>query len=216
MRHALLVPVLLVLSACVSHKERTPDKTYKAYDQTWKYYAIKTRRKYPGLFSSHGLMGMRNTYRVEHYLVSASGESIPLHQRIYALQKNGTYKKIQCCKFFRESAEVYNFGNRIVLVLNNARKYITDCFIYPAGKPNNEFEKDPGKRIFGVTVFGEFNPKDKIFRVRSFDASAYKASAYWAYERKKGYQRARLPMKLTYQFLYSKRKPFLCNDPRAN
>lgn len=130
-RHSLLALALLVISACSSeHETVLPEKSYNAYGGSWKYSKTEVNIEYPCLGSPHGIIGSCNGYRELHFLTSDAGERIPVHHRIYALQRDGTYKKIKCCEYFREQADLYNFHHKLVLRLENAREFITDCFIY--------------------------------------------------------------------------------------
>ncbi len=213
----ILLPLLaLLVTGCGSTTERRePDKLYRAYGDTWIYSKTEFRTQYLGLNSPHGIVGMRNAHRESHVVTDSAGKKISIPDNLHALQRDGTFKKIECCEYFREIGDLYNIDGKLVFIFDNARRYITDCFIHPARKPENEFEPDPGKRIFGVTVFAELDLKDRVFRVSTFSAGDYPEDEYWSYERDRGYAKGRMPMTGSMAFLYSKRKPFMCDDPRA-
>jgi hypothetical protein len=61
--------------------------------------------------------------------------------------------------------------DRLVFIFDNARKFITDCFIYPGGRPDNELQP-PEKQVYGVTVFAEFDPDANVFKISTFSAGA--------------------------------------------
>jgi hypothetical protein len=176
---------------------------------------VETSKEYWGFNSPHGFFGPRHGYEEQHFLTNPAGGTIPAHERIYALQKDGAYKNIPCCKYFREEAEIYNFDNKLVLVFSNAREFITDCFIHPAGRPNNEFEPDPGNRVYGITVYAEFDPEKKIFKVSAFNAGDAAADDHRAAEESLGRQKGRLSIAESVYVAYSKRRSFMCDDPRA-
>ena len=213
MRIALL---LILLAGCSTTREsKEPDRVYRAHGETWVYSKTEFHTQYLGLNSPHGILGTRNRYRESHVVTNSSGKQISVPENLYALQKDGTFKRIVCCEYFRESGDLFNIDDKLVFVFENARRYITDCFIHPAGKPDNEFDPDPGNRIYGVTVYADFDPQAGVFKVGTFNAGDYPEDEYWSYEREKGYAKGRMPVTGTMTFRYSKRKPFLCNDPRA-
>jgi hypothetical protein len=214
MRIALLF-VLLATGCSTTRESKEPDRLLHAYGDAWVYSKSEFNTEYLGLNSPHGIIGTRNAYRETHLVTNSAGKKISVAENLYALQRDGSLKKIVCCEYFREKGDLYDIDGKLVFIFDNARRYITDCFIHPAGKPENEFEPDRGNRIYGVTVFAEFDPKDDKFKASTFNAGDYPAEAYWAYERDKGYGKARMPITGNMAFLYSKRKAFMCDDPRA-
>jgi len=199
-----------LLAACASTTEtRRPDKVYQAYGETWVYSKTELHTRTPAFDSPHGFLGPRSSYRETHLVRNAAGLTISIPDTLYALQSDGTLKKIECCQYFRELGDLYNIDDRLVFVFANARKYITDCFIYPSGHPDNEL-KPPGERIDGVTVFAEFDPEAKIFKVSSFSAGDnYLPFEYRAALLRSG--RRDLTDQQHHAFLYARRKPFMCD-----
>src|SRR5215510_5072505 len=101
--------------------------------------------------------------RETHVITNSAGRKISIPENLYALQKDGSMKQIECWQYFREQGDLYNIGDKLVFIFDNAREFITDCFIYPSGRPDNELAP-PGKRVYGVTVFAEFDPIKNIFK----------------------------------------------------
>lgn len=181
-------------------------KIYQAYGKSWLYRQSEIRSSNRFLAPLHA---GGNGYREEHVLelrqpaTGSDRRPIQVPEVIYALQKNGRYKKISCCRYYREQAELFNFDNKLVLEFSNAREFITDCFIYPAGRPDNERRPKPDQ-IYGTTVYGEFVPERGIFIVRTFHAGEYADSDFKA-------QRADRSIEAWSQFMYRHRKPFDCH-----
>jgi hypothetical protein len=201
-----MIAVLSGAPACTDERRLDLEpQIYQAYGKTWVYRQaeIDTSNRFLAPLHAGG-----NGYREEHLLRVAQPttgrdqQPIIVPNVIYALQKNGRYKQISCCQYYREQAELYNFENKLVLEFANARQFITDCFIYPSGHPDNE-RKPKSDQIFGTTVYGEFDPARKIFIVRTFDAGQFSSAAYKA-------QRADRSIASHAEFMYRHRKPFEC------
>lgn len=201
--------IVTLLTACSSTTEtKQDDKIYKAYGDTWVYSKVEISTRYLALDSPHGILGPRNRYQETHLIQNSAGKTISIPDSLYALQKDGTLRKIECCQYFREKGDLYNVGDRLVFIFDNAREFITDCFIYPSGRPNNELEP-PDKRIYGVTVFAEFDPEASVFKARTFNAGDnYPPFEYRAALLRTG--RRDLTTQQYYEFLYARRKPFMC------
>lgn len=214
---AAVVAAIAVLPALTrsEYRRELPVQTYLAYDQAWTYAKVEINTQYPGLFSGHGLIGTRNAYREIHTLTDASGARIDVADRLYALQRDGSYKKIVCCAYFRERADLYGIDGRLVLVFANARRFITDCFIYPAGRPNDEFEPDPGERITYVRVYAEFDTASRTFKVAHFEDSLTDADIKAEKHRLKHRFGRHLSIAEHEALAYRHRQPFRCDDPRA-
>lgn len=191
----------LALSTACTRQEETdlPPKTYAAHGETWIYRQTEIRTRNPILAPLHA---GGNGYREDHSIESASGERIAVQDRLFALQRSGRYKKVTCCEYFREQGELYNFQGRLVFVFDNGRKFITDCFIYPAGRPDNE-QKPKEDQVFGSTVYAVFDPNRRIFLISEFDAGNYTAQEYQAADAGRSIESAA-------QFAYVHRTPFLC------
>jgi hypothetical protein len=205
--------VVTLLTACSRTERKRDDQIYKAYGDTWVYSKTEISTRYLALYSPHGLFGMRNGYQEKHLIRDSAGNTISIPDNLYALQRDGTLKKIECCQYFRESGDLYNFDDRLVFIFDNAREFITDCFIYPAGRPDNELQP-PGKRIYGVTVFAEFDPEAKFFKISTFSAGDnYLPFEYRAAGLRTG--RQHLTIREHYAFLYARRKLFMCEGSVA-
>ena len=200
------------LAGCASTAEtKDPDRFYRAYGDTWVYSKTEIRTtSYLNLDSPHGFLGPRTDHEETHRIRNSAGKEISIPDSLYALQRDGTMKKIRCCKYFRETGHLYNIDDKLVFVFDNARKFITDCFIYPSGRPNNEWAP-PGNRIYGVTVFAEFDPQANVFKIKSFNAGDnYLPFEYTAAELRSG--RRDLTAQQHHAFLYARRKPFMCES----
>jgi hypothetical protein len=98
-RKPLLFSTLLVLAACGSSTSETkrPDKIYQAYGDTWIYSKTEINERYWGFNSPHGIIGKRNAYRETHVITNSAGRKISIPENLYALQKDGSMKQIECC-----------------------------------------------------------------------------------------------------------------------
>lgn len=200
------------LAGCASTvATKDADRIYRAYGDTWVYSKTEIRTtSHLSLDSPHGFLGPRTDHEETHLIRNSAGKEISIPDNLYALQRDGAMKKIQCCKYFRETGHLYNIDDKLVFVFDNARQFITDCFIYPSGRPNNEWAP-PENRIYGVTVFAEFDPQANVFKTRSFNAGDnYMPFEYRAAELRSG--RTSLTIEQHDAFLYAKRKPFMCES----
>lgn len=204
--------VLLLIAACEKVSEtKLDDERYRADGDTWVYSKTEVHTSYMALNSPHGMFGRRSGYRERHLMRNSAGKTISIPDHLYALQRDGTMRKIECCQYSRERGHLYNFDDKLVFIFDNARKFITDCFIYPRERPNNE-SQPPGEQIYGVTVFAEFDPEATVFKIRTFDAGDnYLPFEYRAAVLRTG--RTDLTIPQDYEFRYARRKPFMCEDP---
>jgi hypothetical protein len=199
-----------LLAACGRTEVKRDDQIYKAYGDTWVYSKSEITTRY--FDPPHGLPGVQNRYEERHLMRNSAGKTISITDNLYALQRDGTLKKIECCQRFRASGDLYNIDNKLVFIFDNARKLITDCFIYPAGRPDNELQP-PENQVFGVTVFAEFDPGTSTFKTITFSAGDnYQPFEYRAAELRTGRQ---LSIPETYAFSYARRKPFMCEGLAA-
>src|SRR5262249_19202959 len=199
---------LLVRAACSTHETKRGDKIYQAYGDTWVYSKTEIHKQYLGFASSHGIIGMRNAYRETHVIKNSAGRTISIPENLYALQKDGSMKQIECCQYFREQGDLYNIADKLVFIFANAREFITDCFIYPSGRPDNEL-MPPEKQVYGVTVFAEFDPNKNIFKTATFSAG----DNYLPFEYRAAILRSGRGDRTREQreaFSYARRKPFMC------
>jgi hypothetical protein len=200
--------VVTLLTACSRTELKRDNQIYKAYGDTWVYSKTEIHKRYLALYSPHGWFGVRNGHQERHLIRNSAGKTISIPDNLYALQRDGTLKKIECCQYFRESGDLYNIDDRLVFIFDNARKFITDCFIYPAGRPDNEL-RPPEQQVYGVTVFAEFDPEANAFKISTFFAGDnYLPFEYRAAELRTGRQ---LSIPEHNAFLYARRKPFICD-----
>lgn len=193
---------ILALGACADTRERVSAKReYEAYGQKWQYYTVERYTKDWGLGSTHGIFGMRESLDQLIYLVTPDGDTIPVHDRIFALQKDGSLKKVECCSTALTQAAVYNFDKKLILYFRQSRAKTTDCLVFPEGHPK-QVDTDP-ERGPHVQLFGEFDPGSRRFVVREFLPSFSRA----AFKEKVG---ARGSIEQTHEFFYENRKPFVC------
>ena len=192
---------LMFSTACTRQVETDlPPRIYQAHGETWLYRQTEIRTRNPILAPLHA---GGHGYRERHLIESKTGERIAVQDRLFALQRNGRYKKIACCEYFREQGELYNFQGRLVFVFENSREFITDCFIYPAGLPDNE-QKAEKDRVFGSTVYGVFDPERRAFLISEFDAGNFSLQEY----RAAGAGRS---IESDAEFRYLHRAPFMCD-----
>ncbi len=202
---SLILVVYFLFVGCAETRETPSElREYQAYGKTWEYFTLRHDTKRWGVNSPHGLFGVKEGTRQEIWLVSETGERIAVHNRIFALQSDGSYKKIECCYNVSTAAAVYNFESKLVLRFMQTRDKITDCFVYPANRPDDE-TRPPEKRARYVTLFGDFDPEDKIFRVSSF----YPGGVSYEEATKRLGQNASIEK--TTELIYSRRRPFMCD-----
>ncbi len=193
---------VFALGACASTRESvTAKQEYEAYGQKWQYYTVERYTKDWGLGSTHGVFGMRERLDQLVYLTAPDGETIPVHDRIFAVQRDGSLKKVECCETALTQASVYNFDNELIVYFKQSRSKTTDCLIFPEGHPEQvDTHPDRGPH---VQLFGEFDPKSRTFVVRHFLPGFSRE----AFKEKVG---ARGSIQQTHEFFYENRKPFIC------
>jgi hypothetical protein len=99
--------VVTVLTACASTNEtKQDDKIYQAYGDTWVYSKTEISTRYLALDSPHGILGPRYRDEERHLIRNSAGKTISIPDNLYALQKDGTLRKIECCQYFREKGEL--------------------------------------------------------------------------------------------------------------
>jgi len=193
---------IFTLTSCAETRESsTAQREYRAYGQTWKYSTVDRYTKDWGFGSTHGIFGIRENLDQFVYLVASDGETIAVHDRIFALQRDGSFKKVECCKTPLTQAAVYNFDDKLILYFRQTRAKTTDCVIYPESQPqqvDTHPEKGPHAQLFG-----EFDPKSRAFFVRDFLPS-------FSPEEFKEKVGARGSIEQTHKFFYANRRPFIC------
>ena len=113
-----------LLAACGRTEVKRDDQIYKAYGDTWVYSKSEITTRY--FDPPHGLPGVRNRYEERHLIRNSAGKTISIPDNLYALQRDGTLKKVECCNHFRASGDLYNIDDKLVFAFDNARKFITD------------------------------------------------------------------------------------------
>jgi hypothetical protein len=158
----LITAAALCLCACAEIREhQSPHARYQAYGKTWTYYSVERYAKRWGFDTPHGIMGWRETLEQFPYLVTDDGKTIPIHERLYALQRDGSYKPVRCCSSPLINVSVRNFEGRLIAYFKQIQEETTNCFVHPEGEPN--YDEDREKRRLHVQFFGEFDPEANYF-----------------------------------------------------
>jgi len=194
----------VLLAGCSSVEDTASAPVeYAAYGKKWRYNAVEHYTREWGFGSTHGFFGLKERVTQDLYLVADSGEKIDVVGRIVALQKDGSYRPMPCCGSYTTRAKIYNFEGKLVLTFAQTRDKTTDCRIYPPGKPGDE-TAPPEHRVRYSILFGEFDPKAGLFRMRDFfpgDVSEAETRKVLGVD--PGFERID-------EFFYSRRKPFEC------
>jgi hypothetical protein len=165
----------LVLLACLGagcvgtvpgDLHQDPPKEYRAYGKTWKF-VLATR--YDQRYWLHPLsIGGDSKPKDLLYLYKADSSRIELHERIYALQRDGSYKKVECCTGYGGlNQPIIGIDDKLVLQLQAPKENVTDCYVYPPNAPDNE-KRSPAERITVVDFLGEFDPVSERVLLNSF------------------------------------------------
>jgi hypothetical protein len=157
-----------------------------------------------GFGSAHGLFGKKEGTGQHIFLITEAGERIPVHERIVALQKDGSYKSVLCCHSVSTLASVYNFDGKLILQLWQTRENTTDCFVYPPNRPDDE-KRPPEERVRRIFLFGEFDTKERVFRIAHFYPGGV------SNEESKKAIGATPSVEESDKFRYPKRIPFICD-----
>ena len=192
----------LALSACAQVRE-TPsaEREYRAYGKTWRYSTSERYIKDWGFGSPHGIFGTREKLEQFVYLTT-DGEKISVNDRIFALQRNGSYNKVECCNKALAQASVHDFDDKLIIYFRQSRPKTTDCVVYPEDQPD-ALNPDPEKGPY-AQLFGEFDPKTNVFYVREFLPT-------FSREEFKSKIGATASTEQTREFFYRNRRPFICN-----
>jgi hypothetical protein len=202
--YGLILGGVVAVSGCAEIQQRpAEDRKFRAYGTNWTYHSVVRDIKRWGFNSPHGIFGVNEGTEQDVYLLGEKGEKTAVHQNILALQKDGSYKKVECCYSQTTMVAVYNFDDKLVLRFLQTRENVTDCYVYPAGQPDANLAK--GERARYVTFFGEFDPKANVFRVRHF----YPGGVSFEESRAKLGPRATLEQ--TTELIYQRRAPFHCD-----
>lgn len=198
------IAIAIMHCAGCSREERRqlPAKTYRAHGVQWVYRQTEIRTRNSILAALHA---GGHGYREHHVIEDETGERIRVEDRLFALQRDGRYRKVRCCEYFREQGELYNFEGRLVFQFDNASEFITDCFIHPGGITDDERARD-----LDSTVYGEFDHARRIFLIDQFDAASFAIRDYKV-------ANAGRSIESDARFRYAHRKPFQCGSaPRQH
>ena len=175
------------------------ERDYSAYGRTWRYTAIEHYR------SQWRVVGRFESIERSLILTDDHGAKLSIQDRIYALQRDGSYKKASCCAgVYPAESGLYDFQGKLILVLFQKRKAVTDCLVYPPGIPDDE-RREPAQQVGWVSFFGEYDPQRQAFYVRDFRARSGDAGKVHELDRGPDW-RERL-----YEYYYSIRQPFICS-----
>jgi len=202
------VIALVALTSCASEIDIVnSQREYRAYGQSWKYLSVSHHSRTMELFTTHGYIGEVDRVRQEIIIETENGEKIPAHDRLYALQMDGTYKKTECCYDANTIASVYSVNEKLFIYFLQRKINVTDCFVYPTGRPDDE-KKPPMEQVNWIDFFGEFDPVKKLFYIRSFykgmDLAAAMGSNWKELLAKESIEDVRKRQ-------YLNRAPFVCN-----
>jgi len=134
--------------------------------------------------------------------LTTDGEKISVNDRIFALQRNGSYNKVECCNKALAQASVHDFDDKLIIYFRQSRPKTTDCVVYPEDQPD-ALNPDPEKGPY-AQLFGEFDPKTNVFYVREFLPT-------FSREEFKSKIGATASTEQTREFFYRNRRPFICN-----
>lgn len=206
LRSLTLLFVWALFSGCSSYTTTSPTLHYSAYGEKWAYYYIDRYSSHVALISPHGFLGpVEEQYR-SVFLIPEKGEPILVNERIYALQRDGTFRKVRCCDSVSTMANVYTFDNIMFIHFLQKPKEVTDCYVHPANQANY-LSLPEDKRIEWVDFFGEFDLATMRFLVHDFfpgiDMTNDDHDKQW-------YAKASLEEFTKHSYTW--RKPFNCNQ----
>ena len=156
-----LIPLLVGLLGCARGSDRVlVERVYPAYGKTWHYTAIERYR----------IRGHSEHIERLLYLADGRGQKLSMNERIFVLQSDGSYKRVECCEgIYTAESQILALDGKLILALIKKRRDATDCVAYPAGRPQDE-QFAPEHRINWVLFFGEYDPEERAFYVRDFRA----------------------------------------------
>jgi len=196
--------VLTVLAACRSvENTEIPALEYSAYGKKWKYFSVEHYIRDWGFDSAHRMFGLKESNKQDVYLVNDSGQKLDVGKHIVALQRDGSYRAVNCCDSLRTRAKVHNFDGKLVLMMEQKAAETTDCIVYPPGRPDDA-SRPIGERINYAVLFGEFDQEAQLFRIREFFPGGISDEAY-----KKALDDNPSQAQID-RFFYENRTPFMC------
>lgn len=206
--------ILIQTAACSSTQNISRDEgKYSAYGQKWKYSSILQSTRQWNLFTSHGNIGRVERVRQELILDAEDGEKIPVHERLYALQRDGSYKKVACCIDNNTLGDVFSINDEIFVRFLQERTEITDCFVHPPWKPDSD-RQPLGEQTRWTEFYGEFDPVTRNFNIQTFNKGT-NLEPIKGPEWKKWWAAASLAESVGIEYLH--RSPFVCStEPPAS
>lgn len=197
----LLAPLCAACSFTVPGKEIvSTEQVLHAYGKTWK---LVTTHRFDTEYYFFGITG-GGTERTKEflYLDKQDGSRINLNERVYALQRDGSYKKVEnCCGSYGPTGQpLLDFDDKLFFNLLAKNDQITDCFVHPAYAPDND-QRPPDKRLTIIDFWGEFDPVSERVLLNQFFPGA---------DEKAEQRPTSRTMREHYQFLYAHRRPFGC------
>ena len=197
--------IALLLAGCVTtlpgeEVQIGDPRQLHAYGQTWRL--VHTTRFDHRLWFFGAAVGGDEQPKDLLYLYLEDSTKIGLHERIFALQRDGSYKKVDCCSTYGGLEEpVFSVDEKLIFYMKARRQDVTDCHAYPPYAPDNE-ERPPEKQLSDTFFFGEFDPASKRVLLREFFPGAKERD-----DREKPVR----TMREYQQFMYENRKPFTCD-----
>lgn len=191
------------LTGCAKRFDIVDDqREFHAYGQEWKYTSIEHRSQSWGLFTGHGYIGQVDRVRQEITLETESGGKIDVADRLYALQKDGVYKKVECCYNFDTLATVGEIEERLFIQFLQKRSNVTNCSV---GAPGNDEDR------LLTRFFGEFDAEKGVFYVRSVADNNENLENIMGPNWKLLMQKESIEETRKRQYRY--RIPFICKEP---
>lgn len=149
---------VLATSGCRSWTETTvSDKVYSVHGTGMHVVTID---RYSGGFNE----------KIERVFLLDDGQRPPLalNDQVFALQRDGSFKRVDCCRgVYPASSSILEIDGKLIFVLVDSRRHVTNCRAYPPGHPDDE-SAAPGDRYVWVTYFGEFDPERRRFFISDF------------------------------------------------
>jgi hypothetical protein len=198
----LIALVMTICTGCMAttpgEEHQRPPQEFRAYGQTWKL--VHTTR-FDQRYYFFGLTaGAQSQPKELLYLYKEDGSKIDLHERIYALQRDGSYRQVECCTGYGGLAQpLISIDNKLVFHLRETNEKVTNCFVQPPNALHNEQPPD-SDRIAAVDFLGEFDPQSKRVLLNWFfpgikDSSKAKSTT---------------TMQQYYELMYRNRAQFRC------
>ncbi|HEX7889867.1 MAG TPA: hypothetical protein VF522_10950 [Ramlibacter sp.] len=146
-----------VTSSGKEYRLRDPQE-FRAYGRRWTLTFLERTDSEYYFFGITA--GGAPRYRSLLYLVPEDGKRIELHDRIFALQRDGSVKRVRdCCGNYESgSVPVFQVNDQLVMHVRAAPDKVTDCAAYGANPSRS------GTALF----FGRFDPGSQRVVLDSF------------------------------------------------